>query len=645
MITLFIACTVALVLSLVLTPGVILLARKIGAMDKPDERKVHHIATPRLGGVAIFLSCLATLIFLRVLFPEVFSPLSGYLREVLLVSASLLTVFVLGLRDDLKPLGPGFKFLIQFSAATLLYMAGFSISHITNPWSDGMFNLVLLEFPLTLLWIVGITNAFNLIDGLDGLASGVASIAAASIVALALYSGDLLTALFMATLVGALLGFLRYNFHPASIFLGDSGSLFIGFSLALLSIQSAAKISTGLTVLFPFLVLILPITDTVISMARRFFGSFLSDRNRKLNDHSLIQRIYGMFKPDRSHIHHQLMILGFTHRNTVLLLYGVSALFAAGAFLFVQVKHPEQSMAILLVLGLLLYLGVKQLRYREIAILNNGLMIPVTERWVVNRTLILSLLDLIFATLSATVALYSIQSFGSWQERILDQLTPLAWIIIIQVILFHLTGIYREKIRQIGLGNMLSIIATVFYATLGASLYLLVFVRIPLPQLVPFLLINFYLLITFTLGIRMAYQVLIYWFDREKTEGAGVLIYGASRDAVMMLKQMSKREERSYRILGFLDDDPALEGKRMDGYPVLGGHWKLEKLIRRETICCIFVCDERILPENFRRMKAIAAAHNILVKRLYIQQDNIPLEGRSSGNENKAITGTVMSTV
>ena len=377
--TIIISFIIPVLISLIVTPGVIKFATLIGAVDAPNSRKVHTIITPRIGGLSVFISVVLSLAIILYFNPQFVQVLLDNPDVSIIAGGGLLTVFLLGFWDDLHPLKPGIKFGVQFLVAGIIYFAGFKISNITNPLG-GMFNVELIDFPLTLLWIVGITNAFNLIDGLDGLASGIATIATVSIFTVSALGGDLFTAILALIVAGALVGFLRYNFNPAKIFLGDSGSLFIGFCLALLSIQSTTKISTGFALLFPMLVLVLPITDTLVSMVRRLFGSMLNEQESTENRNSLLHKLHGMFTPDKSHIHHQLLSLGISHRNTVIILYFISAFFALGAFAVTQVNSLKESITVVILLGAVLIYGIRKLRYYEIAVLDNGLILQFFKK-------------------------------------------------------------------------------------------------------------------------------------------------------------------------------------------------------------------------------------------------------------------------
>lgn len=622
MITAFVSSfIIPVLLALLITPWVIKFAIWIKAVDMPGGRKIHKTVTPRLGGLAIISSIAISLGIIYLLFPDLFDGIRQQTRQIGIIVISFFSIFLLGFWDDIKPLKPGIKFGVQFVVAALIYFAGFKISNITNPLGAGMLNVEMIDFPLTLLWIVGVTNAFNLIDGLDGLASGVATIACVSIFTLAALGGELWAAILALVMAGALVGFLRYNFSPAKIFLGDSGSLFIGLALALMSIQSTTKISTGFALLFPMLVLGLPITDTLISMLRRFLGSYLPDKSDN-NRQTVLGKLHRMFTPDSSHIHHQLISLGLTHRNTVILLYFISAFFAMAAIIITQVDTFEKSVGITLTCALAIFLGIKKLRYREIAIFNNGMMLPVYERLILNQVTFLSLIDLAFIAVSFIFSYQLVFNFNPGvSSTIFNEI--LVIILPIQLLTFWMTGLYRDSIRQMGIGNAIRITGSVFYAVVLAAVSLFLVGTFSFTAGLQLLVLDFYFLLSFILGIRIAYQALSYWFHRNKKSGKNVLIYGANENGTMILHKINNSVNSNLKVLGFLDDNPDMEGKLMYGYPILGGHWKLPKTLRNERVDYIFICEQDIKPENYNRLKHHALAKGIKIQRLQINLKSI----------------------
>jgi len=338
MTTILVAFLLSLVAALLLTPLVRVVAVRLGAIDHAlTSRKIHGKPIPRMGGLAIILAFCLPLLGLLFWDTGVGRLFWANARLALGLVAGGLAIAALGVFDDLRGSGAKHKLVIQFAVAALMWWVGFRVEQISTPFGAPL-ELGVLGFPLTLLWIAGVTNAMNLIDGLDGLAGGVAFAAVAATFWVSFDSSQLLMALLMASLGGALLGFLRYNFNPASIFMGDTGSMFLGFVLATTSLHTHQKASTAVALLVPIVALALPIGDTLLSMARR------------------VVRGQRVFSSDRGHIHHRLMALGLSHRATVLVLYGISAILAGIA---VQMNRADAIqtlayLAALVVLALLL---------------------------------------------------------------------------------------------------------------------------------------------------------------------------------------------------------------------------------------------------------------------------------------------------
>lgn len=333
------AMLLALVVSLLLTPVVRKLAIKINAMDTPGERKVHLKVMPRLGGLAVYASFAIVVLLI--------SPHNMALAGLLLGG---LLIVLLGLVDDTRGLPAKVKLAGQTVAALAVVPFGIQISFVTNPLSDGMVYLGLLAIPVTVFWIVAVTNAVNLIDGLDGLAGGVTVIAALTIAAVAWQQGVFdggLNSLFEVAvlaliLAGAVLGFLRYNFYPAKIFLGDTGSMFLGYCLAVLSIMSATKSAAAIPVFIPIIILGIPLLDTFFAIVRR-----------RCNKRPI-------FKADKEHMHHRLMAIGLSHRRTVLVIYGISIFMGASAYLLNMIT-TDRAILVLAVLSIIIIIGANKI--------------------------------------------------------------------------------------------------------------------------------------------------------------------------------------------------------------------------------------------------------------------------------------------
>ncbi|MCT2535126.1 undecaprenyl/decaprenyl-phosphate alpha-N-acetylglucosaminyl 1-phosphate transferase [Aquibacillus koreensis] len=301
----YIALVICLLISVFITPYIKKLAIRIGAVDQPSQRKVHLKVMPRLGGLAIYISFVVGFI--------VFNPDSPYFWHIL-VGATLITA--IGFLDDLYELTAKVKFIVQIVAASIVVLGGAQINFVNLPFGETV-HFGYLSIPITILWIVGVTNAINLIDGLDGLAAGVSSIALITISGLAISLGDTFVSMIGFILLGSTLGFLVYNFYPAKIFMGDTGALLLGYMIGVLSILGF-KNATLFSLIVPITILGVPILDTFFAIVRR-----------------VIQR-KPLSAPDKLHLHHCLIKLGFGHRQTVILIYVMSALFSIAAIIFTK---------------------------------------------------------------------------------------------------------------------------------------------------------------------------------------------------------------------------------------------------------------------------------------------------------------------
>jgi UDP-GlcNAc:undecaprenyl-phosphate GlcNAc-1-phosphate transferase len=295
----------ALAAALAATPAVIRLSWRLRVLDRPGLRKVHSRPIPRLGGLAIAAAALGATAVVIFLDNAIGAELRRNGRELAGLLAGACLMLAVGLWDDLRGLRPGVKLLGQIISALLVCAAGAKMDVITIG-RLATIHLGWLSWPLTVLWIVGVTNALNLIDGLDGLAAGISAVACGVIAAFALASGQVLMAVLMLGMLGSLCGFLVFNFNPARIFMGDGGTYFLGFVLGSGSVVCASKTATLVGLTLPALALGLPIFDTLFSMLRRF-----AERR-------------SIFSPDRGHIHHRLLAMGLNHRRAVILLYAVT---------------------------------------------------------------------------------------------------------------------------------------------------------------------------------------------------------------------------------------------------------------------------------------------------------------------------------
>ena len=337
----------SLFLSFVLTRFVRNLSVSRGWMAAPlSDRNLHEVPLPRLGGVAIYLAFLfstAIALVANRYFVGVLAAPS--LRTLITILFPGTLIFLLGVYDDIHPIGPYTKFAVQSVAATILFIGGFRILNLPVLFGAHHFTWM-IGLPITIVWVLAITNAFNLIDGLDGLAAGSALFSTLVVFVVAVFSGSSFVSLLTISLAGAILGFLRFNFNPATIFLGDCGSLFIGFMLSALALKGAQKSPTIVAVAIPVVSFGLPILETTLSVFRRLISG------------------KPVFVADREHIHHKLLQLGMSHRKVVIVLYAVSAVFALLSLFLLWPTGPTLGL-VLAVLGTGVWFGVQHLGYLE----------------------------------------------------------------------------------------------------------------------------------------------------------------------------------------------------------------------------------------------------------------------------------------
>ena len=290
----FLFCLLAAALTILLTPLAKRIAINMGAMDAPSKRKVHTVPMPRMGGLAIYLSFWIT----------VFASQTAS-KEVMAFFIGSLFILVSGIWDDCRNISPKMKLLFQAAAALTVIFGGITVDFLSNPFGKELLFLEWMSYPVTFLWIIGMTNAVNLIDGLDGLAAGTSAIASCAIGVVALMNGQIIMSSLAFILAASTFGFLKYNFHPASIFMGDTGALFLGYALAVLSLMGMTKTATTVAFFLPIIILEVPIFDTLFAIVRR-----------ASNDKPI-------FSADKDHLHHRLLAMGLSHTQAVLLVYGI----------------------------------------------------------------------------------------------------------------------------------------------------------------------------------------------------------------------------------------------------------------------------------------------------------------------------------
>ncbi|WP_241670275.1 glycosyltransferase family 4 protein, partial [Staphylococcus aureus] len=311
---------VTMIVSLTITPIVIAISKRLNLVDKPNFRKVHTKPISVMGGTVILFSFLIGI--------WIGHPIETEIKPLII---GAIIMYVLGLVDDIYDLKPYIKLAGQIAAALVVAFYGVTIDFISLPMGTTI-HFGFLSIPITVIWIVAITNAINLIDGLDGLASGVSAIGLITIGFIAILQANIFITMICCVLLGSLIGFLFYNFHPAKIFLGDSGALMIGFIIGFLSLLGFKNI-TIIALFFPIVILAVPFIDTLFAMIRR------------------VKKGQHIMQADKSHLHHKLLALGYTHRQTVLLIYSISILFSLSSIIFYCLFYPFDAADVLLLLG------------------------------------------------------------------------------------------------------------------------------------------------------------------------------------------------------------------------------------------------------------------------------------------------------
>lgn len=322
-----IAFLLAFITTFVVTPHTMRWAKKVGAIDIPNDRRVNKKPMPRLGGLAVISGFFVSIIYLLIstsiegkinLFGEeaYYVKLIGYVVGIIILG---ITCYI----DDVKGIPSWIKLIAQIIAAIIVVASGIRIENISIPFTEGKLVISgIASYVITICWIVGITNAINLIDGLDGLSSGVTLISCLSLLMVFALNESPLTAIILVTaLAGALVGFLPFNFSPAKTFIGDTGSNFMGFSLAIISILGVAKTYTALVLIAPIIILGMPIFDTIFAIFRRIIKG---------------KSLKAVFKPDKGHLHHKLMAKGYTQRQAVLIMYGITAILGMFAVILLE---------------------------------------------------------------------------------------------------------------------------------------------------------------------------------------------------------------------------------------------------------------------------------------------------------------------
>ncbi len=533
----FLAFITALGLSALLTPLVRLLAFRLGAVVAPRKDRWHTTETPVLGGVALY--CSFTIIFISTY------GFSGTMLPLLICST---LIFLLGLYDDLRGLSPQVKFTGQIAIAAMLIGMGTVIEII--PWP-------VVAYPLTFLWIVGLTNAFNLIDNMDGLSAGIAAISSMALFVFSLPSGDEQVAFLSIVFAGACIGFLFYNFNPARIFMGDCGSMFLGFSLAAMSIAGTWKHASSLfvTLLLPVMILGIPIFDTAfVSVTRKLRGQPISQGGK-------------------DHISHRLVALGFSERKTVLILYAISACIGLGTLFFSEINPVVFAvLALVCSIGLFyfgMFLGYAETRDPAPQRMTDAAAWKVKALLVNTQRFAEIFIDLVLIVVSYFAA-YLIRFEGGLPELQFDYfIKTLPVVVGIKIAVFYYFGLYQAMWRHVGVRDFVGILKSVFISSLLVVTIILMYARFQYFSRTVFVVDGMLCLLLIS-GSHFFLRILREYLESQPVSGKKVLIVGAGDAGEMALREIRNNPGLKYYVAGFIDDDPYKQRRRIHDVRVLG---------------------------------------------------------------------------
>ncbi|MGI8493837.1 MAG: glycosyl transferase [Pyrinomonadaceae bacterium] len=586
---------IAFAVSVILTFLVRQAARRYGFVAKPKADRWHQRPTAMMGGVAIFA---AVIIVSLLLVPH--SDQSWTQTLIILGSSSFL--FAVGLIDDILHIKPYQKLIGQFISVAIIVSSGLIL-----PWTDSQF----LNIGLTAFWLIGITNAINLLDNMDGLAAGISAIAACVLAIGFFGNNQIADALFISVFIGALLGFLVFNFNPASIFMGDCGSLFTGFFLAssVLLTQTGGSSRSILPVLaVPALILFVPIFDTTfVTILRKIWGRKASQGGR-------------------DHTSHRLVALGLSERAAVLMLYGFAILAGCLSMLVREISATRSVALILLFVLVLTLIGVYLSKVKvyeeqdeETATQNNavfGFLLNLSHK----RRIFEVILDALLITLSYygaySLLFSSFENTADWDIF----LKSLPILIVTNLFAFLVIGVYRGIWRYTSVQDFVTFVQAVGLGSIMSVLAILLLYRFQNFSRAVFV-VTAVLLFLALAGSRMAFRLFRQLLPTPM-QGEGyrkVLIYGAGDGGELVLRELYNNPEWNYAPVGFLDDDPMKKGKVIHGLKVFGGNGSLSSICKDKEVEEILIASSKIEAQHLKEIREVCTAADISVKRAMIK--------------------------
>lgn len=547
---------VPFILSLTFTPIIRVIAVKNKLIAYPRADRWHKKPTAILGGVSIYLSSIISMLFLNAQYKNMWGFFLG---------GAIL--FATGLIDDKFHLAPYTKLFIQIVAGCIVIFSGIVLG---LPLSN------LLAIPLTLLWIVGVTNSFNLLDNIDGLAAGIAAISSLMLFFSSLIFSNNPLGIYGIILSGAALGFLPFNFNPAKIFMGDSGSMFLGYSLAVISISGTTRHISNLliTILVPVFILSVPIFDTIFVM--------------------LVRTIQGrrIFEGGKDHTSHHLVTLGLSQRKTVVLMYCVSIISGLIAILYSRLNAFVISVITTLAIIILLFFGLflSEAKSRaEAQKKPKNLNDSANNKTILNamfmhkRRIVEVLVDFVLICVAYYCAYFLRFEGALLASNAFLIKDSLAWIILIKMSTFFIFGLYRGVWRYVSISDLITIFKVVSFSSIASVLFLTFVFRFSEYSRAVFF-IDWILLLFLISGVRISFRLLGEFFSRAREKGNNILIFGAGDTGEMIIREIKRNKSLNYNPIGFIDDDPAKLGNKIQGVAVLGSRKRIRDLAGAEEI-------------------------------------------------------------
>lgn len=588
------AVGVSLALALLLTPVVRVLARRYGAVARPKADRWHNKPTAMMGGVAIFLTTIIAFLL--------FVPRTPQNLVVILASSFL---FLVGLADDLLHIKPYQKLIGQVMGSALVIYYGLSL-----PWTPS----ASVNMAITIFWLVGITNAINLLDNMDGLAAGNAAIAAGFLTVSLVANGQPVEALMLGIFAAALIGFLVYNSNPASIFMGDCGSMFIGFFLASTSLMAAtgarARQSFLIVLAVPVLILLIPIFDTTfVTILRKVSGRAAS-------------------MGGRDHTSHRLVALGLSERRAVWMLYGFAGL---SGLLALLMRAVDSHLGVALIAGFTILLALVGIYLAGVKVYDEEEVQAAREKPLVSFLVDLSYKRRVFEVM-LDVALITLAYYASYSLLFGPALDEATWrvflravpiLIFVNMAAFLVTGVYRGIWRYISVDSLIVFVKAVM---LGSALSVMAFLfafRFEGFSRAVFIL-NAIILFLMLAGSRMAFRLFRQLLPMPgNADGRRVLIYGAGDGGELLLREMMNNREMHYRPVGFVDDDPLKKGKLIHGLRVFGGNGSLPNICEEQKIDEVLISSSHFTAERIADILRDCEAAHVTLKRMRIYMEQI----------------------